>query len=1321
MSLKEKSPVSEDSKLKIGPLKIGPLKIEPLKIEPLKIEPLKMKPLKMKPLKVKKIKGKIKLKKKKKKTSLSCDELKTEYKSGKLKNDINNKDFQKLLRCMAKENRDISEEYTHLYPNQDDDKFNEKIVTKKEFYDTKYDVHEGKDYENIEEYTQKICDAIEFELDPHQMFVRNYMSNQTPYNGLLLYHGLGTGKTCSAISVCEETRTYMQQMGISKKIIIVASPAVQENFKIQLFNERKLKKINGLWNIKACIGNKFIKEINPMNMKGLSRVKVVRQIKKLIRQSYTFKGYTEFSNYIMKVMNKTITRDDDDDEVIKMKQKRTLRAEFSNRMLVIDEVHNIRLSKEGKIKKSSENLSALVTSANNLKLLLLSATPMFDSYTEIIWILNLLNLNDKRYPIELNEVFTGKGDFKEAKGNIEDGEELLVRKAQGYISYVRGENPFSFPYRIWPKMAGNNESLFLKQEDGIFKYPQKQLNGHDIISPIQLIDLTLTNIGDYQSIAYNKLLNYLKDNKGKRKKPVISSESGGISFTALEAPLQILNMVYPHAELEDESFDEEMFGYIYGQKGLARTMKYNPKTKREFVYKDVTMKNFGRIFSQENIGLYSGKIAYICDKILNSEGIVFVYSQYIDGGAIPIALALEEMGITRYGKSGSLFKKAQVPAMNALTNKPRVAGEKFSAAKYIMITGDKKLTSNIEREMAAVTNTENTNGEKVKVVIVSRAGSEGLDFQNIRQMHILDPWYNLNRSEQVIGRAVRGKSHCALPYNKRNVEIYLYGTLLKDAMEEAVDLYIYRLAERKAMKIANVTRILKESATDCLLNRKGLDFSESTIAALAPENNIVEQLLSSNKKKIQYTLGDKDNSLICDFKRCEYKCKPEIDLLEAEINKDTYNETFIVMNLDKILQRIRNIFKEKYIYKKQELLAEITMFKSYPIDQIYTALTYLIDDENEFITDILGRLGHLVNIGDYYMFQPVEITDKQISRYERITPVTYKRDKITFSLSELSEPIAVDVNGIIEKLKKELSNLKTLKILTKENKNNWSIVCAWAIENLVKYNSEKFKLSEEDCRNEFLMLSMHHIIDVLNYEEKILLLQNMKTLHKDVEIYVKSYFDIFTIKTSKYTGIIVVNFAKKSKFVILTLKLGEWIYDGASIAGGLGKAAMDKFKIGIEMMNNKVGFMAQIKRYDTTFKIKNIKLSSSGRTNKGSACNNSVDKKVLIRSINEILTLYDGKKKYKMGGESKKGSRTIENIYDYGNDDILQFPYKMDKSSGEQKKILDKKNKIKIKAFQLCIEQELIFRYFDKKKINKKKRFFSLVENIINNIEKIGK
>ena len=64
-------------------------------------------------------------------------------------------------------------------------------------------------------------------------------------------------------------------MGINKKIIIVASPNVQDNFKVQLFDERKLKEVDGIWTMKGCLGNKFLKEINPTGMKGLTKNKII--------------------------------------------------------------------------------------------------------------------------------------------------------------------------------------------------------------------------------------------------------------------------------------------------------------------------------------------------------------------------------------------------------------------------------------------------------------------------------------------------------------------------------------------------------------------------------------------------------------------------------------------------------------------------------------------------------------------------------------------------------------------------------------------------------------------------------------------------------------------------------------------------------------------------------------------------------------------------------------------------------------------------------------------------------------------------------------
>ena len=57
----------------------------------------------------------------------------------------------------------------------------------------------------------------------------------------------------------------------------------------------------------------------------------------------------------------------------------------------------------------------------------------------------------------------------------------------------------------------------------------------------------------------------------------------------------------------------------------------------------------------------------------------------------------------------------------------------------------------------------------------------------------------MNRIEQILGRGVRTKSHCQLPFKDRNVEIYLHATLL-DNDQEAVDLYLYRLSELKAMQ-----------------------------------------------------------------------------------------------------------------------------------------------------------------------------------------------------------------------------------------------------------------------------------------------------------------------------------------------------------------------------------------------------------------------------------------------------------------------------------------------------------------------------------------
>jgi len=705
-----------------------------------------------KPVKSKKIKEKLKLKENTPEETILVDlqeGLKQEYKElDELEKDdeVYQEQFKEFkIKKEIVENLDAktTDEFNYLYPTLDDPNFNIKISEKKEFYDTQYDGDvKDKDGNNIDINLQsdKLCNA-EFELSPNQLFVRNFLSFQTPYNSLLLYHGLGSGKTCSAISVAEEMRDYLNQMGISQRIIVVASPNVQDNFKIQLFDETKLKNIDGLWDIRSCTGNKFLKEINPMNMKGLTREKIIRQVNKIINNSYLFLGYIEFANYIDAISK---VEGDMDERKRQEISKSKLNKNFSNRLVIIDEIHNVKIADENKDKRAASEIMKLVKNVNSLRLLLLSATPMYNSYKEIIWLINLMNINDNRPPMEISDVFTSDGSFKTDDTGREIGRELLERKATGYVSFVRGENPYTFPYRIWPAIFSPDHSIISRK----INYPILQLNDREVTEEIEIIDLYVTKIGNYQANAYEYIINELKGEgsktittkKGETRQLPSFENMESFGYTMLQRPIQALNIVYPNERLDRYMEGEDIkvnVSDLVGTDGLDKIMKYNEERiegstmkKKDFEYKK-NDKLEDRIFSPSQIGKYSSKIKNICDSILNSSGIILIYSEYIDGGLVPVALALEELGFTRYGDQSSLFKTPPTAPIDSITYSPKTRQNEdtFRPAKYTMITGDKRYSSNNLKDLKELNREENKNGEKIKVVLISKAGYEGLDFK----------------------------------------------------------------------------------------------------------------------------------------------------------------------------------------------------------------------------------------------------------------------------------------------------------------------------------------------------------------------------------------------------------------------------------------------------------------------------------------------------------------------------------------------------------------------------------------------------------------
>jgi hypothetical protein len=1246
--------------------------------------------------------------------------------------------------------------FSYLYPNLNDKEFNIKISEKKEFYDTKYD---GTIYEDVAKHADMLSKA-DYELQPHQAFVKNFMSFQTPYNSLLLYHGLGSGKTCSAIGVCEEMRDYMKQMAIHKRIIVVASENVQDNFKLQLFDERKLKLVDGLWNIQSCTGNKLLKEINPMSMKGIPKEKVVSQIKTIINTYYIFMGYGQFANYIIKTMNyqedvtgkKNVPVSKKNEAVVLNKRSmQRLRNEFNNRFVVIDEIHNIRKSDDNENKKVAIYLELLVQSAQNMRFLFLSATPMYNNYKEIIWLLNLMNMNDRRGRIDVKDVFDKNGHLKK------NGKEMLIRKATGYVSFVRGENPYTFPYRVYP-----NE--FAKEHTFPFiSYPSYQMNLKKIKpeDKNRILSLYLNTIGNCQECGecqgciYRYIIHALRNKeftvttkKGEVREMPSFENMESFGYTMLQVPIESLIISYPDERLKTivQDIPREKYSDVYspsfseleeegdqvsianatilsggaddespnspltrrnvfidsneltGRRGLERMMTYvdtkSPQEKGQFEYKKTTIEKYGRLFQRDIIGKYSAKIKCILEQIYNqetgvvSEGVVLIYSQYIDSGLIPMALALEEMGFTRYGQNAKpLFKQKPSEIVDVRTMKPRSSNssESFIPARYSIITGDTRISPNNDYEVKGLTDEENKTGAKVKVVLISRAGSEGIDLKFIRQVHILDPWYNMNRIEQIIGRAVRNFSHKSLPFEKRNVEIYMYGTILgKENKEEAADLYVYRVAEYKAIQIGKVSRILKETAVDCIIHHDQTNFTQEKISEML--KNPIRQVLSNGVVLDDFKIGDAPFSPACDYMAsCNYECVPNKTITENDLNEDTYNEAFIVNNSEKILQKIRLLMKESYFYKKDVLFLAIQTPKKYPYVQIYSALTQLIEDNNEFIVDKYGRNGRLVNIGEYYLFQPVELQDKNISIFDRMVPIDYKHESVQFEINkqmgkekrkeqerekegETTEQY-VEGKKVFEDLKK---NMNIIIAFSKETKvprgeDDWYKYCGIVMKKMKKEFPE---ITEE----KMLKMLTSHMIELLLFDEKMDLMKylySLNNIEKNSFVwYLKDYFEGNSIVTKNFHAIVLYNLNKR----VIMLLNGKNTWTEAQPEDEIEIASSKEAKqffASLEQKNyNKiVGFIGYEKKNRfLVFKTKNM----TSTRDTGARCDEAGKSKTLDL-LNEII----GEPKYT--NENTKLKKDSD-----GN--VIQEP---------------------MNQIELCVLQEIILRYYDDIQKDGKSWFFT--------------
>jgi hypothetical protein len=362
----------------------------------------------------------------------------------------------------------------------------EKIVVKtSQYYMNNRKIHVQKLAELFKPYKKEIlenaekasCEGtsnVDIKLLTHQKVVRDYLNIYTPYRGLLLYHGLGSGKTCTSIAIAEGMKS-------NKPIILMTPASLKDNF----FSEIKkcgdhLYRRYQYWEFVSTAGNpeyvsvlskvlqiplEYIqkhkgawlvdvskKEMNYDALESKQKDALNEQLDLMIRSKYRDINYNGLNESIMQELTQDFTINP-----------------FDNTTVLIDEAHNFvsRIVNKVKTPESfSFQLYDYLLKANNVKIVFLTGTPMINYPQELGILFNMLRGYIKRWTFQLH--------VKENKGMKVNKDEILKmfdREGLNTFDYVEysgnklivTRNPFGFvnmKKRAPPKKGGSSRSGF---------------------------------------------------------------------------------------------------------------------------------------------------------------------------------------------------------------------------------------------------------------------------------------------------------------------------------------------------------------------------------------------------------------------------------------------------------------------------------------------------------------------------------------------------------------------------------------------------------------------------------------------------------------------------------------------------------------------------------------------------------------------------------------------------------------------------------------------------------------------------------------------
>jgi len=666
------------------------------------------------------------------------------------------------------------------------------------------------------------------ELFPYQKLVRDYLLIETPYRGLLLYHGLGSGKTCSSIAVAESLMS-------NKKVYILTPASLEANYleeirscgdpvykKEQHWQRKSITSQEDRDTAKALgMSDKFLDENGvffmtvpgmPPNFSVLSKpdAKLIEaQIDDVIHQRFHFIRY----NGISKGNIDTLFPNE---------------HMFDDSVVIIEEAHNLI----GSVVNESELKARVydyIYKAKSCKVVCLSGTPAINSPHEISYLMNLLRgpiervsvptksamqwdealmsaffrsqkdvdtveynsvkrvLMLTRNPPYFDSVYNEKGDRIAVKYNRDSKQDPDIKKWVGtwktefetkftgveiaeedkYIVENLECLPTDFEEFMKTFVDGlniKNPLMLGRRIQGLVSYYK---GADEKLLPTRLDeDKTLQKI----EMSDEQFFQYLKDRYVEYKQEVNRKRKVGLNDSLgsfRPRTRQVCNYAVP-AELRVNLTEEGIVDEEHEPDNSEIILKLRAEPEKYLM--------------GNGLARYSPKMAKMLTELKETVGKMgslnnqFVYSEYVSLGGLGTFMAvLDNNGFQQYRviKDGPTWKedptmKPDLPAYALYTGGASEKDKELREIYRQIFNG--KYGGTFPQSLKDSIG----DNKRLCILMASKAGAEGITLLNTRNVYILEPYWNPSRIEQVIGRAIRINSHISLPVEDRNVVVKLF-------------------------------------------------------------------------------------------------------------------------------------------------------------------------------------------------------------------------------------------------------------------------------------------------------------------------------------------------------------------------------------------------------------------------------------------------------------------------------------------------------------------------------------------------------------------